>query len=173
MAQQYICDNTKINFYMILISCYSNTMCLCSLMHTTMRRAQTRLTVRGTSGSDVLLAADQVVFTGYLTDPLISLMHPSGNEKLILCRTFKSLCNNTNVTITFTEKLIFKASMWSMDIPLPVSYKLSHRKLSYAGLQRLNIGQSTLHGGEAISLLSYQIAETEKWMIVKGFIVLH
>lgn len=78
MAQQYICDNTKINFYMILISCYTNTMCLCSLMHTTMRRAQTRLTVRGTSGSDVLLAADQVAFTGYLTDPLISLMHPSG-----------------------------------------------------------------------------------------------
>lgn len=146
MAQQYICDNTKINFYMILISCYTNTMCLCSLMHTTMRRAQTRLTVRGTS---------------------------DGNEKLILCRMFKSLCNNTNVTITFTEKLIFKASMLCMDIPLPVSYKLSRRKLSYAGLQRLNIGQSTLHGGEAVSLLSYQIAETEKWMIVKGFIVLH
>lgn len=63
--------------------------------------------------------------------------------------------------------------MLCMDIPLPVSYKLSRRKLSHAGLQRLNIGQSTLHGGEAVSLLSYQIAETEKWMIVKGFIVLH
>lgn len=59
-----------------------------------------------------------------------------------------------------------------MDILLPFSYKLSHRKLSYSGVQRLNIGQSTLHGGEAVSLLSYQKAETEKWMIVKGFIVL-